>query len=127
MKVGVSLASHKLLMKSAKKHEAKQTLSDGYSTKQTSNGDNISYLVTRQTQETKKNPLVLSQDALTFMSWWRAFSVPGIWRFLEAAVTTDRFESACSLNASICSLPETPHLQRLRHKLTPKLMIDTFN
>lgn len=56
------------------------------------------YSVTRQTQESKKKnknpaPLILSQDALTFMSWWRALSVPGIWRFLEATVTSDRFEA----------------------------------
>lgn len=45
--------SHKLLMKSAKR-DAKQTPSDGYGNEQTSNSDNVSYLVTRQTQETGK-------------------------------------------------------------------------
>lgn len=53
MKVGASLVSHKLLMKSAKR-DAKQTPGDGYGAEQTSNSDNISHLVTRQTQETRK-------------------------------------------------------------------------
>lgn len=47
------MVSHKLLMKSAKR-DAKQTPSDGYGNEQTSNSDNVSYLVTRQTQETGK-------------------------------------------------------------------------